>query len=497
MSVTSKRSKKERPKEVLRASIFAAAIVAFAPERAAGQATTGRATNLPSELSHIAANPEYKGFTVGVEAIEIDSGQVLVAAGQHQPLNPASNEKIVTALTALHYLHPEHRFETGIYGPSGRSSVVSGPIVLRGYGDPSLRSGDLYQMARARSREGIKRIDGGIIVDQRFYDDQHTPPAFEQQPNEWMPFRAPVAAVSIDENVIVATFRPGGGGAAIARFWPPGFVDVEGTVKLGEGTNVTMQLGPAKDDPHRMRAVVGGSIPENARGVTYYRRVEDPTLLAGYALKAVLTDMGIEVKGDVRAASAPASAGTLLAKHKSAPLSAVLLPVGKDSDNFYAEMLLKALGGERKGRPAATSSGADLAKQFLTSIGAWDEGVQIKNGSGLFDANRATAHELASALRWAYREPAIHGEVIGHLSVGGVDGTLHGRFRSEHARRAVRAKTGTLDDSVALSGFVLAPPGKSAVAFSILVNNCKGRVPKARGFADRVVEKIVKEVWGS
>ena len=99
-------------------------------------------------------------------------------------------------------------------------------------------------------------------------------------------------------------------------------------------------------------------------------------------------------------------------------------------------------------------------------------------------------------LRWAYREPAIHGEMLTQLSIGGVDGTLHGRFRGEHARRAVRAKTGTLDDAVALSGYVLAPAGRSAVAFSILINNCKGHVPQARGFADKLVAQIVKEVWG-
>jgi len=131
----------------------------------------------------------------------------------------------------------------------------------------------------------------------------------------------------------------------------------------------------------------------------------------------------------------------------------------------------------------------------LEKIGALDPGVEIKNGSGLFDANRATAHELATLLRWAYREPSIQPEMLAQLSIGGVDGTLRGRFKSQHDRRAVRAKTGTLDDSVALSGYVLAPPGKSPVAFSILIHNCKGRVGVARGFADKIVDKILKELW--
>jgi D-alanyl-D-alanine carboxypeptidase/D-alanyl-D-alanine-endopeptidase (penicillin-binding protein 4) len=312
-----------------------------------------------------------------------------------------------------------------------------------------------------------------------------------------MPFRAPVAGVSLDENVIVASFRPGGGPSAVVTFWPPGYVDVEGTVKVEEGStaNVRLQLGPSPNDPMRMKAIVSGTIPADVRGVTYWRRAEDPRLLAGYALKAVLQDVGIEVRGDVRAGAG--GAHSLLARHRSAPLAALLLPVGKDSNNFYAEMVLKALGGERRGRPASTGSGAEVATRFLEKVGALDQGVVVKNGSGLFDANRATAHELATLLRWAYREPSLQGEVVAHLSVGGADGTLHGRFRSEHARRAVRAKTGTLDDAVALSGYVLAPPGRSAVAFSVLVNGCKGRVAAARGFADKIVGKLVRDVWGS
>ena len=472
---------------------LSAMLLLAVPRGASSQANGTPASGVGKALAHLAASEEVRGFRVGVEVIEVDTGRILAAAGEHQPLNPASNEKLVTALAVLSMLHPEFRFETGLYGPSGRSSILSGPLVLRGFGDPSFSVGDLYEMALELKRDGIKRVDGGIVVDQRFFDDQFVPPAFDQQPNEWMPFRANVSALALDENVMVATFRPGGGGVAIVSFWPPGLVDVEGTVKLEEGKpTVQMALGPASGDPHRMKAVVSGTIPDDVRGVTYYRRVDDPSLLAGYALKAVLEDLGIEVRGGVKTGTGGA---TLLAKHKSEPLAALLLRVGKQSDNFYAETLLKVLAGEKKGKPASSAAGAELATSFLSSIGALDTGVDIKNGSGLFDANRATAHELATALRWAYLEPSIQPEMLTQLSIGGADGTLHGRFKSEHARRSVRAKTGTLDDSVALSGYVLAPAGRSAVAFSILVNGCKGRVAAARIFADRLVEKIVKEVW--
>jgi serine-type D-Ala-D-Ala carboxypeptidase/endopeptidase (penicillin-binding protein 4) len=81
------------------------------------------------------------------------------------------------------------------------------------------------------------------------------------------------------------------------------------------------------------------------------------------------------------------------------------------------------------------------------------------------------------------------------LSIGGADGTLRSRFRHTKDRRIVRAKTGTLDAVASLSGYVLAPPGKSPIAFSILVNKISGKVGEGRKVIDQCVSAIVKYLW--
>ena len=127
-----------------------------------------------------------------------------------------------------------------------------------------------------------------------------------------------------------------------------------------------------------------------------------------------------------------------------------------------------------------------------------DPGVVIKNGSGLFDANRITAAATVQLLRAAWREPAIHDEYVAQLSIGGVDGTLRGRFKRETQRRAVRAKTGTLDNAIALSGYVLAPPGKGPIAFSVLFNKVEGKAyggPR-KGGRQAEVEVLADRLWG-
>jgi D-alanyl-D-alanine carboxypeptidase/D-alanyl-D-alanine-endopeptidase (penicillin-binding protein 4) len=123
-----------------------------------------------------------------------------------------------------------------------------------------------------------------------------------------------------------------------------------------------------------------------------------------------------------------------------------------------------------------------------------DPGVVMKNGSGLFDADRVTASSTVRLLRWAWRSPDVQPEYLAQLSVGGVDGTLRKRFRTDLTRRRVRAKTGTLDDVIALSGYVLRDGGRGPVAFSIFFNHVGGKQDGARHAADRLVDLIARWV---
>jgi D-alanyl-D-alanine carboxypeptidase/D-alanyl-D-alanine-endopeptidase (penicillin-binding protein 4) len=223
------------------------------------------------------------------------------------------------------------------------------------------------------------------------------------------------------------------------------------------------------------------------------KRVDDPRLLAGYALRAVLRQVGIEVGGKLEPGGA--SQRALLVAHRSQSLGALLAAMGKESDNFYAEMVLKAVAARAKGRPASAEAGAEVVRHAVEDLGVADPALVVKNGSGLFDANRTTPAATTALLRAMYRDPSSGPEYVAHLSIGGADGTLRHRFREWEGARAIRAKTGTLDAVSALSGYVLPPAGRSPVAFSILVNGIPGKVSAARTSMDRVVDAIAREVW--
>ena len=483
----------------LRLVIAAAAIAcasALTPSASAEPPFAAAATRVDAKpikeaMTQLAVEVQRLGGTLGAQVIDVQSGEVLAAVGEHRPQNPASNAKLVTAAAALRVLGGHHRFHTGLYGKI--DGEVVDELVLRGDGDPSLRTADLWQMAVELRAAGVRRVRA-LAVDQSFFDEQYVPPAFEQQPHEWAAFRAPVAAVSLDENTLLFTVRPTRDGAAAAvDVQPPGFADVTGsivTARKGEPEKVLVGLEPRGA---RIAVRLGGKVPEGGRVVRVGRRVDDPRLLAGYALRAVLKQAGVEVTAEPKLGGARQK--SLLVVHRSASVADLLGALGKDSDNFQAEMLFRVIGAKAKGRPSSSDAASEAVRAAIESIGAFEPGMVVKNGSGLFDANRATAAATTALLRAMARDAVAAPEFLAHLSVGGVDGTLRHRFRSSADVHAVRAKTGTLDAVAALSGYVVGPPGRGALAFSILVNGISGKVGAARGSMDRVVEAAVQELW--
>ncbi|MEO6603751.1 MAG: D-alanyl-D-alanine carboxypeptidase/D-alanyl-D-alanine-endopeptidase [Polyangiaceae bacterium] len=448
-------------------------------------------------LTQLAQWVKKNGGALGAELDDVASGAVLGSISANTPENPASNQKILTTAAVLHHFGAEYRFKTSICGARTGEDVPT--LVLRGSGDPSLSTEDLHELAKGLVQAGVKHV-GDVLLDQSFFDAHFVPPAFEQQPEEWAAFRAPVSAVSLNRNVTTLNVAPTEAGQA-ARVWfdPEGFVDVNGTVrtdalrdtrsgaKLERSQNVKLTL---RESGTRLAALVAGGIAPNSAAFHWSRRVEDPTLLAGYGLKSVLATEGIQVSGKIAVGGEAEQAE--LAVHQSQPLREILPELGKDSDNFYAETLLKDLGAKVKGAPGTSANGASVVLDYLREIEALDAGTRITNGSGLFDANRISAHTLVKTLRSAYRDPAMSNVFVSQLAVGGVDGTLKHRFAAFKKQRSIHAKTGTLDNVIALSGYAMRPDGSSPVAFSLIVTGIIGKHADVRKRVDDIVSTVAR-----
>jgi serine-type D-Ala-D-Ala carboxypeptidase/endopeptidase (penicillin-binding protein 4) len=483
------------PKPVRRRGLFAilvifAAVSAPHTREAASAPAAGASAQSPADdalakqartaVEKLAKAIEAEGGRLGAEVIDIRGRRSVGASSEHLAMNPASNAKIGTAVAALELLGAEHRFVTGLYGELRGTKVDR--LVLRGQGDPTLTTGALADLARELRAAGVTEV-GSVAVDQSYFDERYVPPAFDQQPDEWAAFRAPVAAVSLERNTVTFWVQPGekDGEAAVVAASPPGFVELSAKVttsKSSKAEKVTLTMTTAGD---RLRAELGGTIPEGSRKAAYTRRVDDPRKLAGLALAAILRDQGVKAPTEVSLGGKDETRA--LALHTSAPLGEIVHRLGKDSDNFTAEMLFRATGAKGAGDPTPEAAVKTLEK-VLTARGAFEEGERIVNGSGLFDANRATAHSIATVLVSAASDPRIAPEFVAHLAIGGVDGTLRSRLRPVREKRSIRAKTGTLAKSVALSGYVLDDAGQPRLAFSFIVETPPGKTRPVRDAID-------------
>ena len=248
-----------------------------------------------------------------------------------------------------------------------------------------------------------------------------------------------------------------------------------------------------RDQGDRMQLVLRGTMPAGVTGVSYRRRVENPLAWSGHLMRDALAAAGIRSGDTVRVAATPSGAA-LLAQHTSRPLSELITLMGKQSDNFVAEMVFRALGAERR-RPGRVEDSIAVVREVLQNAGVDPAHVDIVNGSGLFDGNRIASQDLARLLAWAYQQPSIRAEYVAHLAIGGVDGTLASRLRDLPRPRIVRAKTGTLNDAISLSGYVLGPEADHAIAFSVIVNGARGRHGPARALCDGVARAIAQQLW--
>ena len=475
----------------------AALLIAALAVSGQGHAQTPRANPLGASIAAIVEGTRLAGARLGVVVMDATTGRVLYEHDPDVPLNPASNAKVLTAAVALSRLGPQRRFSTGLYGSAERG-VVQGEIVLRGEGDPSLALRDLYDMARELALSGVREVRGDVVVDDSFLGAQHLPPAFEQQPGETAVFRSAVSAVSLDRNAMVVRVAAGSdvGAPALVGVDPPGYVEVVNEVNTTDGgsPSLSVEVTPLADGRERVRVI--GNHPLGAPVAVRARRVENPSLAAGHALRSMLAVAGVRVTGGVRVATTALSGRALLVRHESAPLATLLQRVGKESDNFYAEMTLLAIAAQpSRDEPAGEVTferGSARMIDWARRAGVDTQGMVVRNGSGLFDANRFTARQAASVLRAAWRDPAIRDEYVAQLAVAGDEGTLRGRGRAAgtNGPRRVRAKTGTLRDVIALSGYALAPDPSRSVIFVVLCNGVAGHGAEARAMADRVAAAV-------
>lgn len=188
--------------------------------------------------------------------------------------------------------------------------------------------------------------------------------------------------------------------------------------------------------------------------------------------------------------AAPLEGRRVLAARQSVPVAQDIMVTNKLSQNLHAELLLRLLG-KVHGSEGSLAEGARVVRQFLVGAGVDDNDFFFYDGSGMSMDDRIAPRALTRLLAYASHQ-SWGAAWRATLPSAGVDGTLSGRFKNSPVKGRVAAKTGTLNESNALSGYVTTASGKTLV-FSVMVNGHRPGSNAETQAVDRIVEAIGEE----
>jgi D-alanyl-D-alanine carboxypeptidase/D-alanyl-D-alanine-endopeptidase (penicillin-binding protein 4) len=212
--------------------------------------------------------------------------------------------------------------------------------------------------------------------------------------------------------------------------------------------------------------------------------VDNATLFFVQALRRSLIAHGIDVHGpavDIDDVTTPVdeTGASSVAVHRSPPLSVLAQRLMKVSQNQYAETFLKTLGidrtqrdqMEREGFSRATAiKGRTAAQKLFQDWGVDPGSLIIRDGSGLSRYDFVTAQALVTILTHVYKDARLYEPFAASLPTPGTDGTLANRLKGTAAETRLRAKTGSMSQVRALSGY-LTTSDDELLVFSVIANN--------------------------
>ncbi len=450
-------------------------------------------SSLEEILGPLANDRLFRDSTVGMQIVDVATGEEVFARDADVPLIPASTMKVLTAAAALKTLGPAYRFQTGVYvdGPI-ESDVLRGNLYIKGHGDPTLVVERLWKVVNDLKLEGITRIEGDVVYDDTFFDRDFKLPGWDKKEDleEGPSYFARSGALSLNFNTVALVVGPGAevGSEGVLRLETPAgsYVTLENQVTTSAATGWPRLKIEREVTPVGITFRVIGSVPLGDGRRKFYRTVEDPTAHFVAAFTDLLDSQGLRVGGKHRLAPTPPSA-KLLFTARSMPLAAILMDMNKFSNNFMAEQVIKVMAAEVSGAPGTTAKGVEVVREYLLSLGLPDESFTLVNGSGLSRASKMSPRVLTTVMVDMAHDPRVGHEFASSLAIAGQDGTLHQRLAADSGR--MRGKTGTLDGAHCLTGYIEAAD-RRLYAFAFLVNDVRGSLSKVKTLQDRFTVQV-------
>jgi D-alanyl-D-alanine carboxypeptidase/D-alanyl-D-alanine-endopeptidase (penicillin-binding protein 4) len=394
---------------------------------------------------------------------------------------------------------------------------------------------DFDALAAQVAAKGIKSIDGDVVGDDTYFENTPYAEGWSTDDLVWG-YGAPVSALTLHDNQLDLTITdtaPEGKPAAPAAITLTPDVPFY-TVNVGDGPHGVWNTDFGRNqmlierDPGSRNFNIVGNVVAKYGPVQEEVAIDQPAEFAAAALRQALEQHGVKVKGTVRAKhwdsgfvgsffaashapvpmaeinpkffqpgpvtceaqstdSGPHPEEQVVAEHVSPAFAEDLTLTLKDSQNLHAEIMLRNIAAE-KDCEHTLRRGLQLVRAYWVHAGLDGNDFTFYDGSGLSTKDLVAPRATVKLLSFATTQPWF-ATWKAALPVGGEDGTLRSRFPVAPLKDHVFAKTGTLGESRALSGYVDCASGKQVI-FSIMVDDHSPGTSADRVTMDKIVAAI-------
>jgi serine-type D-Ala-D-Ala carboxypeptidase/endopeptidase (penicillin-binding protein 4) len=437
---------------------------------------------LTEKISTITSRPEFRRSRWGILVQTLDNRQTLYAQDADHYFIPASNVKLLTTAAALEMLGDRHTIRTSVYQND------SGVVRVVGRGDPSLTNAELEQLAKQIRDRNITQINQ-LIADDSYFQGDPVNATWEWEDIQ-SGYGAPVNSLILNQNLIGLTLFPQNMGQPLrvvwdnpaeARGWQIENRSRTVAVTEPESLQVGRELG-------RLR--IQGQLRVGSEPETVAIAIPQPARNFLQRFKQALSNQGIQVSRSSIATEPTAILGIEIATLNSAPLTNLITEANQESNNLYAESLLRTLGASQSQNTNSLETGLEVMIKALSQMGVDDTSYDLVDGSGLSRHNRLTPKTLVQTLQAMGKSPHFK-TYRNSLAVAGSSGTLQNRFLNSPVAGKLQGKTGFLSGSTALSGY-LEPPDYSPLVLSILINQFDRPLGEIQEAIDEIVTLLAQ-----
>lgn len=446
------------------------------------------------------ANKELENASIAYYVTD-EKGHVIAHKDEQKSLTPASITKTLTTATVLEMYGGQHRFRTVLQydGTIGKEGTLEGDIYIKGEGDPTLgscyfdidRNLFLKRWMEAIQKAGIKSVNGRVIADESYFDREGVSAKWIRE-DLGNYFAAGAYGVSVYDNRYVLVLKSGGVGskAEIVRTDPEmKEIRFVSHVRAVANTKDSVYIN---GEPFSMNRTLFGTMPANQSAFAVKGDIPDPALFLATLVRSELIRKGVSVKGEATSYRLldlqnrwQESKRTDLCATESPTLSEIVAVTNHESNNPFAEHLLKQIG--MKGKGGSTRYGVWALKDYWAQRGISTKGVMMQDGCGLSPMNAITPRFFVDVLN-KMRKSKEFASFESSLMLAG-DPESSSFLANTRLKQHARFKSGSFSGVLCYVGYVTLRDKK--FTFAVMINHFDTPQSVAKAEIENILLQVI------